>query len=130
MPDNTFKGLDALGQIQVPVQDLTRAVSFYKEQLGLSFLFQVERMAFFDCDGLRLMLGLPESEAYDHPSSILYFRVDDIEDSQQALQSNGVAFMGDPHLVAKMPDHDLWMSFFQDSEGNTMALMSEREQVS
>jgi methylmalonyl-CoA/ethylmalonyl-CoA epimerase len=117
--------LGSIGQIAVNVQDLERAVGFYRDRLGLPFLMEVPGMAFFDCGGTRLMLGLPESEEYDHAASILYFRVDDIGATHAALTERGVDFRREPHLIAKMPDHDLWMAFFYDSEGNTMALMSE-----
>jgi len=117
--------LGPIGQIAVNVRSLERAVSFYRDQLGLPLLMEVPGMAFFDCAGIRLMLGLPESEEYDHPASILYFRVDDIEATHEAMSGRGVAFRGRPHRIAKMPDHELWMAFFDDTEGNTMALMSE-----
>ena len=127
MNNEHFHGLSAIGQIHVPVMDLERAVHFYQDQLGLAFSFQTESMAFFDCQGVRLMLGLPEREGVQRTSSILYFDVADIHHAHQALQERGVEFIGDPHLVAEMPDHDLWMAFFQDSEQNLMALMAEQQ---
>lgn len=118
-------GLSRIGQISVNVHDLDRAVAFYRDRLGMKMLFQVPGMAFFDCGGVRLMLGLPERPEFDHPGSILYYKVDDIQASHAALAGQGVEFVGIPHLIAKMPDHDLWMAFFRDLEGNTLALMSE-----
>jgi predicted enzyme related to lactoylglutathione lyase len=117
--------LGEIGQIAVPVRDLERAITFYRDTLGIPFLFQVPHMAFFDCAGVRLMLGMEEDPSSDRGSSILYFRVPDIFAYTQSLRARGVAFAGDPELVAEMPEYDLYMSFFQDTEGNTMALMSE-----
>lgn len=118
-------GLSQIGQIALNVHDLERAVAFYRDKLGMKHLFTVPKMAFFECGGIRLMLGLPEKPEFDHPSSIIYFKVDDIQIAFRALSSRGVSFEGDPHLVAKMPTHDLWMAFFRDSENNLFALMSE-----
>lgn len=119
------EGLSQIGQIAVPISDLERAVSFYRDQLGIDFLFQVPNMAFFDCSGVRLMLALPEDGESNRGSSILYFRTDDIQATARQMADRGTKFVADPHLVAKMEDHDLWMAFFEDSEGNSMALMSE-----
>ena len=118
-------GLGPLGQVYMTAHDLSRAVAFYRDSLGLPFLFEVPGMAFFDMDGIRLMLGKPESEEHDHPGSILYFRVDDIQASREELGARGVEFVHEPSLIAPMGDHDLWMAFFKDSEGNHLALMSE-----
>jgi methylmalonyl-CoA/ethylmalonyl-CoA epimerase len=109
------------------VRDLQRAVAFYRDKLGVRLLFEVPpRMAFFDCDGVRLMLGLPETPEYDHAGSVLYFRVGNLERAYAELTERGVDFKGKPHLIARMPDHELWMAFFHDSEGNTLALMEAR----
>jgi predicted enzyme related to lactoylglutathione lyase len=121
----TTFGLSRIGQIAVTAKDLDRAVAFYRDTFGMSFLFQVPNMAFFDCAGIRLMLGVPDAPEFDHPSSILYFTVDDIQRAHATLAQRGVDFRSEPHRIAKMPDHDLWMAFFRDSEGNTLALMSE-----
>ena len=115
-----------IGQISMTAHDLPRAIAFYRDALGLTFLFEAPpKMAFFDCGGIRLMVGVPEKEEFDHPGSVLYFKVDDIHATHAAFQERGVTFLTEPHLVAKMPDHELWLAFFQDSEGNTLALMSE-----
>jgi predicted enzyme related to lactoylglutathione lyase len=119
-------GLSQIGQISVNAHDLDRATAFYRDRLGMRFLFQVPKMAFFDAGGIRLMLGLPEKPEFDHPSSILYFKVGDIDQAYAALSSRGVAFEDKPHLIARMPDHELWMAFFRDSEDNFLALMSEK----
>ena len=120
-------GLSAIGQIAVNAHDIPRAVRFYRDALGMRLLFEAPpKMAFFDSGSVRLMLSLPETAEYDHPGSVLYFRVDDIEQAHAALKERGVEFKDKPHLIARMPDHELWMTFFKDSEGNTLALMSEK----
>ena len=119
-------GISQIGQIAVIVHDLDRAVAFYRDVLGLRFLFQAPpKMAFFDCGGVRLMLSPPEEAEFDHPGSVLYYKVDDIHGAWAALREGGADLRHEPHLLAKMPDHDLWMAFFRDTEGNTLALMSE-----
>jgi methylmalonyl-CoA/ethylmalonyl-CoA epimerase len=124
---STF-GLSQIGQISVNVHDLERAAAFYRDALGMQHLFTVPKMAFFDCAGIRLMLGIPEKPELDHPSSVIYFKVEDIQNSFQTFSGRGVKFEGEPHLIAKMPDHDLWRAFFRDSENNLLALMSEVRQ--
>ena len=120
-----FEGLSLIGQINIPVHDLETSVAFYRNSLGMNFLFEVPTIAFFDCGGVRILLAVPEDDEFDHPSSIIYFKVVDIHSVADALQDRGVVISKKPHLIAEMPDHDLWMSFFQDPEGNTHALMSE-----
>jgi methylmalonyl-CoA/ethylmalonyl-CoA epimerase len=121
----TTFGLGAMGQIALRATDLDRAVAFYRDTLGMRFLFQAPPgLAFFDCGGIRLMLSRPEPE-FDHPSAIIYYTVADIQQARDTLVGRGVAFESEPHLIAKLPDHDLWMGFFRDSEGNLLALMSE-----
>ncbi len=117
--------LDRIGQIAIIVKDLARAVRFYRDTLGMRFLFEVPNLAFFDCGGVRLMLGAAEKPEFDHPGSVLYYKVADINATFAALKGRDVDFIDEPHLIAKMPDHDLWMVFFRDSEGNTLGLMSE-----
>jgi methylmalonyl-CoA/ethylmalonyl-CoA epimerase len=90
----------------------------------MKFLFQVPNLAFFDCAGVRLMLDVPEDKS-EHRSFVLYYKVDDIEGTYRALSSRGVAFEGKPYMIAKMPDHELWMTFFRDPDRNLLALMSE-----
>jgi methylmalonyl-CoA/ethylmalonyl-CoA epimerase len=119
--------LATLGQIATAVKDLDRAVAFYRDALGLRLLFQAPPgLAFFDCAGVRLMIEVPTNKEFDHPGSILYFRVDDIQQAYADLHGRGVVFRDEPHLVATMPDHELWMAFFADNEGNTLALMHEK----
>lgn len=118
-------GLGEIGQIAVRVHDVGRARDFYRDVLGMRLLFEAPEMAFFDCGGVRLMLTLPEDEAFDHPASIIYYRVADIGGAFQALRGRGVRFEGEPHMVADMGDHQLWMAFFRDADENVLALMSE-----
>ncbi len=117
--------LASIGQIALNVHDFDRAVAFYRDTLGLKLLFTAGRLAFFDCGGVRLMLTLPEKPEFDHPNSLLYFRTADIGATHQALSTRGVRFEDQPHLIARMPDHELWMTFFRDPEENLLALMSE-----
>ena len=113
-----------IGQIHVNAHDLDRAVAFYRDGVGLPFLFQVPGMAFFRCGELTLMLGLPVEPEFDHLSSILYFDVADIEEAHRVMAGRGVAFRTTPHAVHREPERELWLADFRDSEGNTMALMS------
>jgi catechol 2,3-dioxygenase-like lactoylglutathione lyase family enzyme len=121
----TALGIARLGQVSINAHDVGRATAFYRDALGLPLLFSAGGMAFFDCAGVRLMLSLPEKPEFDHASSILYFTVADIEAAHRRLRSAGVRFEDEPHVIARMPSHDLWMAFFRDSEDNVMALMSE-----
>ncbi|WP_108672486.1 VOC family protein [Peribacillus acanthi] len=114
-----------IGQIGVPVKNLESAIIFYKETLGLPLLFNTDRMAFFDCNGIRLMLSLPEKEEFSHASSVLYFQVENIKEKYEELLEKNVSFIDEPHIVTKMGQTEVWMTFFQDLEGNTHALMSE-----
>ena len=123
--DRRKLGITRLGQIAVPVHDVARATEFYRDVLGLPFLFSTGQLAFFDCGGVRLMLDKPEKAEFDHPSSILYFAIPDIQAAHRKLVNAGVEIVEEPRVIAPMADHDLWMSFFRDTEGNVMALMSE-----
>ena len=116
-------GLSAIGQIAITVADVDRAVQFYRDVLGMKLLFQMPGMAFFDCGGIRLMLS--PSEHGEQYSSIIYFKVLEMQEGHRTLAGRGVAFEREPHLVAKMPTHDLWMAFFRDPDRNLLALMSE-----
>ncbi|MGA8154185.1 MAG: VOC family protein [Terriglobales bacterium] len=124
-PGNIRIGITRLGQVAINVHDLDRAVAFYRDTLGLPLLFTAGKLAFFNCGGVRLMLSVAEKPEFDHPGSILYFAVPDIAAAHQQMVAAGVHFEDSPHLIAKMPDHDLWMTFFRDSEQNFLALMSE-----
>ncbi|MFY9620880.1 MAG: VOC family protein [Pyrinomonadaceae bacterium] len=118
--------LSQIGQIFVNVKDLDRAIAFYRDMLGMTFLFQAPPgMAFFECGGIRLMLGIADRPEINHPASIIYYKVDDIEKVYEVFNARGVEFIVKPHLVAPMPTYDLWLADFKDSEGNILALMSE-----
>jgi len=114
-----------VGQVAINANDIERATAFYRDVLGLKFLFAAGQLAFFDCGGVRLMLDKPEDPEFVHRSSILYFSVADIQAAHEKLVHAGAKIVADPRVVAEMPDHDLWMSFFRDTEDNVMALMSE-----
>jgi len=117
--------LDQIGQIAMPVRDVEKAIAFYRDVLGMRFLFKAPPgLGFFDCAGVRLMLDGPAA-AQAGRGSVLYYKVEDIEDAFATLAGRGVAFEGKPHLIAKMPDHELWMAFFRDPDQNLLALMSE-----
>ena len=103
-------GLSRIGQIAVTVKDLEKAVEFYRDKLGMKLMFEAQGMAFFDCGPVRLMLGRAEKPELDHPASIIYYQVQDIQKAHQALAARGVRFLAPPHLVARMPDHDLWLA--------------------
>jgi DNA-binding transcriptional MerR regulator/catechol 2,3-dioxygenase-like lactoylglutathione lyase family enzyme len=118
-------GEKQVGQILVPVRVLKRAVGFYRDTLGMKFSFEIDNAAFFDCGGVRLMLGLPDEADLNQHAPIIYYRVDDVQSEYALLRSRGVPFEGEPHRVARMDDHDLWMCFLHDTEGNTLGLMSE-----
>jgi len=116
----------SIGQIAIVVHDLPKAVEFYRDKLGLRFLYEFPGLAFFDCGGVRIMLSFPENAEFDHPASIIYYKVADIHAAWRVLESRGVKLEHEPHIIARMPDHDLWMSFFRDPDGHTLALMCER----
>jgi predicted enzyme related to lactoylglutathione lyase len=118
--------LSQIRQISINVHDMPRAVAFYRDVLGMKHLFDAgPRLSFFDCGGVRLMLGPPERPELDHPGSILYYKVADIVATHRELAAKGVEFANTPHVIARMPDHELWLAEARDTEGNTFALMSE-----
>ena len=118
-------GLARIKQVAMTVRDMTRAVPFYRDTLGIRLLFEAPpNFAFFDCDGVRLMLAPPEGE-FAPPGSVLYFDVPDIRTAHADLTARGVVFKSEPHVVAKLPDREVWLADFADGEGNTLALMSE-----
>lgn len=121
--------LARIGQIAINAHDVDRATAFYRDVLGLPQLFRAGPLSFFDCGGVRLMLSKAEKPEFDHPSSILYFQVGDIQAAHRRLKDAGAIFEDAPHVVTRMPKYDLWMTFFRDSEGNLLALMSEVPQV-
>lgn len=124
--NQTNFGLTEIGQIAVPVSDIDRAIAFYRDVLGMRFLFKAPPgLGFFDCNGVRLLLDAPVGAQAESYSSVVYYKVDDIHAACAALSARGVTFQQEPELVAKMPDHDLWMAFFRDPDENLLALMCE-----
>jgi methylmalonyl-CoA/ethylmalonyl-CoA epimerase len=124
-------GLSKIGQIAITVADLPRAVAFYRDVLGMKFLFEAPpSLAFFDCGGVRLMLSPPEQEgsvAGQQFASVIYYSVPDIQQAAAVLVSRGVVFEQPPHVVARLPHADLWMGFFRDPDRHVLAIMSEVE---
>lgn len=119
-------GLEEIGQIAVPVSDIDRAITFYRDVLGMHFLFQASPgLGFFDCNGVRLLLDAPAKTQDKNYSSIIYYKVPDLQIAYTILLERGVVFEQKPELIAKMPDHELWMAFFRDPDSNLLALMSE-----
>ena len=117
--------ITSIGQIAIATGDVPRALRFYRDALGLEYLFEAGPLAFLRCGDVRIMLSAPETAELDHPSSLLYVRVEDIHGARAELMERGVPFDDDPHLIARMPDHELWMTFFRDPDGNLHGLMSE-----
>ena len=118
--------LSHIEQVAMPVRDLERATAFYRDRLGMKLLFEVPpQLAFFDCDGVRLALSIASDPMYEPPGSILYYRVPDIEAAHAELERRGIEFLQGPHLVARLESVEIWMAFFEDTEGNTLAITSE-----
>ena len=116
--------LDEIAQIALTVQNLEEAKLFYRDTLGMHFLFDAGQMAFFQCGQIRVMIGTSDQPS---PSSgtIVYFRVPDLQRAHAELRNKQVAFTQEPHLVARMKSHDLWLAFLKDPAGNTLGLVSE-----
>ena len=119
--------LGPIGQIAIAVSSVATMLPFYRDVLGLTFLFQAgPELAFLDAGGVRLMLTRPEGAGAVGLNSVLYFRVDDCTAAHAAIVARGAVDGGAPHLIAKMPDHELWMGFVRDPDGNLVGLMEER----
>lgn len=117
--------LGPLGQIALTVADLAAATEFYRERLGLPFLFAAPNLAFFDCGGVRLMLATPERGEAVAQGATLYFTVGDIHAAHRALAERGVPFVDAPHLIADMGSYELWMAFFHDPDAHLLGIMAE-----
>jgi len=122
-----FPGLGEIGQIAITCKDVKRAATYYRDVLGMRFLFDAPNLAFFQAGGVRLMLTGVEAPEFDHPASILYFRVPDIAAAHAELKRRGVEFRTEPHVVHRTDTMELWLSDFHDCERNTFALMEERK---
>ena len=115
-----------IGQLLIPVDDLGRAVPFYRDVLGLQFLFSAPpQMAFFQCGGVRLLVGVPPAGQTAQRGSSIYFQVADIGSVFASLNEKGVKFMAEPHIVHRTPSSELWLAEFTDSDGNQLALMGQ-----
>jgi predicted enzyme related to lactoylglutathione lyase len=126
-PASASPGLLTIGQIAINTRDITRAVAFYRDVLGIPFMFEAPpSLAFFKCGDVSLMLGGAESPEFDHPSSVLYFNTNDIHASHTALKERGVRFRDEPHKIHAAGGRELWMTFFDDSEGNILAIQQWR----
>lgn len=121
--------ISAIGQIHISVTDIDRSIAFYRDVLGLTFLFRVpgQPMAFFDCGGVRLYLGIPEDESF-RSQPALYLRVPDIDAAHTELAAAGVPMLGQPHLVHRTDESELWLAAFQDPDGCNLLLMEEHPQ--
>jgi methylmalonyl-CoA/ethylmalonyl-CoA epimerase len=122
---DTVTGIVGVLQVAITVTDLDRGIAFYRDRLGLSHRFTSNGMAFFDCGGVRLMLGLQEAGKPDQFSSIIYFRTEDIGQSAAALKARGVSFENEPALIARLPDREVWLGLFRDPDRNLLGLMAE-----
>ncbi len=116
---------DTIGQIAITVCDLARSKAFYKDTLGMKFLFDAGSMVFFQCGEIRLMIGAADNAAAPRGGTILYFKVKNIQETHERLRDLGVVFKQAPHFVARLPDHDLWMAFLHDPDENILGMMSE-----
>jgi len=118
--------IQGIGQIAIAVTDIQRATEFYRDTLGLEFLFDAPPgLAFFNCGGVRLMITTLQGDEIDHTTSTIYYKVDDIKEATAALKDQSIEFIQEPQLVAKMPDHELWMGFIRDPDKNLVGIMAE-----
>jgi len=118
--------LGRIGQIALSVSDMPRSIAFWRDTVGLKFLFEAPNVAFFDVAGVRLMLGQNEGAASKPAGVVLYFDVDDLDAAFASLRERGAAVDGEPHFIAKLGAKELWMAFLRDPDGHLFALMSER----
>ncbi len=118
--------IDRIAQIAIRVRDVDRAVAFYRDILELRFLFRAGNLAFLDCGGVRILLDKPDDAEFDHPSSVIYFNVADIQSAFATLTERKVETIREPHVIARLGNRDVWMAFFRDPDRNVLALASER----
>lgn len=118
-------GIIRIRQVSVSVHDLERAIEFYRDRLELPLQFRVPGLAVLDCGGVRIVLSAPERQELEPPGSILYFEVQDIKHAHEAMVAHGVQFEDEPHMVARVETHDVWMTFFRDPDQNLLALTSD-----
>ena len=123
----SYDGPQGIGQLAIPVADLQRALGFYRDVLGLRFLFQAPPdLAFLDCGGVRLMLSRPQGNEESPSVGVIYYRVADLEAAYTTLRERGAVFVDRPHRIARLADHELWMTFLRDPDNHLLALMAER----
>jgi methylmalonyl-CoA/ethylmalonyl-CoA epimerase len=125
MTANMPLNLSHIGQIALPVTDVDRSEAFYEKVIGLRKLYRFGDLTFFDCAGVRLLLDKWKGPSEFKTQGCIYFRCADIVLAVSELTKRGVTFTHPPHLIAKMDDHDLWMAFFTDPDGHTLAIMQE-----
>jgi methylmalonyl-CoA/ethylmalonyl-CoA epimerase len=124
MPNDV--GIQSIGQIAIAVSDMEEATRFYRDVLGLNLLFEAPPgLAFFDCDGVRLMLTTKQGAEDDHKTSVIYYRVPDIDAAVKALKQKGISFVREPQMTAKMEDHELWIGFVRDPDNTLIGIMAE-----
>ena len=122
-----YDGPQSIGQLAIPVADLQRALAFYRDVLGLRFLFQAPPdLAFLDCGGVRLMLSRPQGNEESPSVGVIYYRVADLDAAYATLRERGAVFVDRPHRIARLADHELWMTFLRDPDNHLLALMAER----
>ncbi|MCH7970324.1 MAG: VOC family protein [Chloroflexi bacterium] len=121
--------LGPIGQIAMHVSDIDRSIAFYGGKLGMTKIFAAPNLAFFDNGGVRLMLNSGEGEPSGE-RSVIYYRVDDIQSAYEQLASVGVELNSEPHVVHSSENYELWMAFFKDPDGNQLAVMDERGELS
>lgn len=119
--------LAEIGQIALTVKDVSAALPFYRDTLGLEFLFSpAPTLAFLKAGSVRIMLSTPQGAGTVGANSILYFRVNDIETAYAAIVKRGASGERPPQAAAKLPDHELWLGFIRDPDGNLIGLMEEK----
>ena len=120
-------GLGEIGQIAITVSDVAKVLPFYRDTLGLTFLFSPSpNLAFLSAGSVRIMLSTPQGSGAIGANSILYFKVTNIVAAHAAMVEKGATSERAPQLTAKMPDHELWIGFLRDPDGNLVGLMEEK----
>lgn len=125
MSETPAVSLSRIAQVAINVRDLARGVAFYRDVCGMRFLFQAPNVAFFDCAGVRFMLGQDEPPPRDVHGTIVYFAVPDIRVAFDAIKAKGAEVEREPHVIARLPDREVWLAYFRDPDGNLVPLMSE-----
>lgn len=116
----------SIKQIALSVQNIEKSMRFYRDKIGLKYLYHDKNVALFDCSGLRLMLGKNEKPELKPYGTVVYFQTERLDEEYQRLKKAGVKAIGEPHFTAKFDNKEIWMSFFEDPDGNMFALIEER----